>query len=243
MPERPLSRNSTSVACVPTATMSSAPLSSASSIATSSLVPVAGKTTGSTPSSADPLQARARCRRGRRARRSRRRSAAPRRRPSPCRRRSGPGGSPPRAARPRRRRRRSGPAGTRGCSGERREVLLVVVPAHHDERRAGRRGSVGCRARRRRRAAGRAPAGGTPSCWPRTPRAGRPGRRAPRPWTSRRLVVQGLAGGDDRSPTQTVALVDPHLLALVHGVLSASRPTSSISGMPASTRISGPRLG
>ena len=50
MPERPLSRNSTSVACVPTATMSSAPLSSASSIATSSLVPVAGNTMCGTPS-------------------------------------------------------------------------------------------------------------------------------------------------------------------------------------------------
>ena len=43
---------------MPTATMSEAPLSSASSIATSSLVPVAGKTTGSTPSAAHPLQAR-----------------------------------------------------------------------------------------------------------------------------------------------------------------------------------------
>lgn len=50
MPERPLSRNSTRVACVPTATMSSAPLSSARSIATSSLVPVAGNTTCGTPS-------------------------------------------------------------------------------------------------------------------------------------------------------------------------------------------------
>src|SRR5699024_9416251 len=52
MPARPLSRNSTSVAWVPTATMSSAPLSSASSMATSSLVPVAGKTTWSMPRSA-----------------------------------------------------------------------------------------------------------------------------------------------------------------------------------------------
>src|SRR3954447_3319542 len=50
MPDRPLSRNSTRVAWVPTATMSSAPLSSASSIATSSLVPVAGNTTYGTPS-------------------------------------------------------------------------------------------------------------------------------------------------------------------------------------------------
>ena len=51
-----MSRNSTSVAWVPTATISSAPLSSASSIATSSLVPAAGKTTGSTPELAHPLE-------------------------------------------------------------------------------------------------------------------------------------------------------------------------------------------
>ena len=51
-----MSRNSTSVAWVPTATMSAAPLSSASSIATSSLVPVAGKTTGSTPERPHPLE-------------------------------------------------------------------------------------------------------------------------------------------------------------------------------------------
>ena len=50
IPERPLSRNSTRVAWVPTATISEAPLSSARSMATSSLVPVAGKTTGSTSS-------------------------------------------------------------------------------------------------------------------------------------------------------------------------------------------------
>ncbi len=39
------------LACVPTATMSVAPLSSASSIAMSSLVAVAGNTTASCPSS------------------------------------------------------------------------------------------------------------------------------------------------------------------------------------------------
>lgn len=50
MPARPLSRNSTSVAWVPTATIRSAPLSSASSMAMSSLVPTAGKTTASRPS-------------------------------------------------------------------------------------------------------------------------------------------------------------------------------------------------
>src|SRR5690606_20114969 len=51
MPARPLSRNSIMLACVPTATMSEAPLSSASSIAMSSLVAVAGNVTASWPSS------------------------------------------------------------------------------------------------------------------------------------------------------------------------------------------------
>src|SRR3954466_15589458 len=51
MPPRPLSRNSTRVAWVPTATMSLAPFSSASSIAMSSLVAEAGKVIASTPRS------------------------------------------------------------------------------------------------------------------------------------------------------------------------------------------------
>ena len=50
MPARPLSKNSTSEAWVPTATSSRAPLESASSIAASSLVPSAGKTTAVRPS-------------------------------------------------------------------------------------------------------------------------------------------------------------------------------------------------
>ena len=51
MPPRPLSRNSTRVAWVPTATMRRAPFSSASSIAMSSLVADAGKVIASTPRS------------------------------------------------------------------------------------------------------------------------------------------------------------------------------------------------
>src|SRR5262249_11100795 len=51
IPGRPLSRNSTSVVRMPTATISRAPSSSVSSSATSSLVPFAGQSTESSPSS------------------------------------------------------------------------------------------------------------------------------------------------------------------------------------------------
>ena len=57
IPPRPLSRNSTRPKWVPTATMSSAPFSSASSIATSSLVPAAGNSDRVDAELADPLEA------------------------------------------------------------------------------------------------------------------------------------------------------------------------------------------
>ena len=85
-------------------------------------------------------------------------ASARRRTPSPCRRRSGRACSRPRAARRRRRRRRSAPAGTRGCRAAASQVLLVVVAADDDERVPAVERRCGCRARRRRRAAGRAPA-------------------------------------------------------------------------------------
>ncbi len=57
IPRRPLSRNSTIVACVPTATISSAPASNARSSAASSLVPSATNRVYSTPASASRCDA------------------------------------------------------------------------------------------------------------------------------------------------------------------------------------------
>ena len=68
MPPRPLSRNSTSVSCVPTATIIVAPFSSASSIAMSSLVAAAGNVMRGHAELLHPGQARARARPDRRAR-------------------------------------------------------------------------------------------------------------------------------------------------------------------------------
>ena len=76
MPLRPLSRNSTIVAWVPTATMSCAPASYASSIATSSLVPSATNSWYVDAPLERGSRARARARRDARGARARRRSAS-----------------------------------------------------------------------------------------------------------------------------------------------------------------------
>ncbi len=57
IPARFLSRNSMRLKCAPTETISSAPFSWASSIATSWLVPIAGATTGFEPELREPLPA------------------------------------------------------------------------------------------------------------------------------------------------------------------------------------------
>ena len=127
---------------------------------------------------------------------------------------------------------------------QRREVLLVVVAPDDDEHVPAVELRCGCRARRRRRAAARARGAGTPWCSRRTPRAGRrgPARASVIAAVDGLGVLRGALGRPRSSPTQTAPSWTRTRRPPATAV-STSGPTSSISGMPASSRISGPRLG